>query len=427
MPHIKIGLREKIINDRQRSAKSKGKITGNDMFNINIKERKKVLTRFASFAAMIAVMMTFWGSFYGITASADVAVCSVNAFSGVESSAQASYDTDRVNTLKPITGNKDAGRANAQKYRGTEVYVGGIPFGIKFTTEGAVVVGFCDVESGGKKVNPAMGAGVQLKDVIVGVNGQEINGAEELMGAVEKCGGKTITLNIKRCGEAVNIDVTPVLSDSEGKFKTGIWVKDNGAGIGTVTFVMENGVFGGLGHGICDGDTGELVVMRSGMITDVTVSGIVKGASGAPGEIKGYFTSGKTGTLLGNTDCGVYGMFVTKPDTVTKKIKIGMRDEIHEGDATVLCTLDDNTCGEYKIKITGIDTKENGNKCFCIHVTDPTLVERTGGIVQGMSGSPIIQDGKLVGAVTHVLINDPTSGYGIFAENMLAQMPDLVG
>lgn len=427
MPHIKIGLREKIINDRQRSAKSKGKITGNDMFNINIKERRNGLTRFASCVVMIAVMMTFLGSFYGITTSADAVLCSVNAFSGAETSAKDSYAVDRVNTLKPITGTKNADRASAEKYRGTEVYVGGIPFGIKFTTEGAVVVGFCDVESGGKKVNPAMDAGIQLKDVIIGVNGEQINGAEQLTGAVEKCAGKAVTLNIKRCGENINIDVTPVLSDSEGRFKTGIWVKDNGAGIGTVTFIMDNGVFGGLGHGICDGETGELVCMRSGMITDVTVSGIIKGASGAPGEIKGYFTSGKTGTLLGNTDCGVYGMFVTKPETATKKIKIGMRDEIHEGDATVLCTLDDNTCGEYKIKITGIDTKENGNKCFGIHVTDPTLIARTGGIVQGMSGSPIIQDGRLVGAVTHVLINDPTSGYGIFTENMLSQMPDLVG
>lgn len=397
------------------------------MFNINTRERRNILTHFACCIVMLALVISFLGTFCGVKSNDDVLQCSVNTFSEANLSAQDVYGADMVNTLKPITGTKSADHLSVEKYRGTEVYVGGVPFGIKFTTEGVVVVGFCDVESKGKKVNPAMDAGVQLKDVIVGVNGQEINGAEELTSVVEKCSGKMVTLNIKRCGEDINVDVMPVLSDEEGRFKTGIWVKDNGAGIGTVTFIMENGVFGGLGHGICDGDTGELVGMRSGMITDVTVSGIVKGASGAPGEIKGYFTSGKTGTLLRNTDCGVYGMFVTKPDTVTKKIKIGMRDEIHEGDATVLCTLDDNTCGEYKIKITGIDTKENGNKCFCIHVTDPTLIERTGGIVQGMSGSPIIQDGKLVGAVTHVLINDPTSGYGIFAENMLAQMPDLAG
>lgn len=398
------------------------------MFSINIdKERRNALKRFSAGALVLAVVMTFFGAFCCVDVSAETVPCSVTAFSEAGLSVQGSYDTDKVNALKPMIGSYGTDRASVEKYRGAEVYVGGIPFGIKFTTEGVVVVGFCDVECKGKKVNPAMNAGIQLKDVITGVNGSEINGAEELTQAVEKSAGKAMTLNIKRSGESINIDVTPVLSDGEGRFKTGIWVKDNGAGIGTVTFITESGVFGGLGHGICDGDTGELVGMRSGIITDVTVSGIVKGASGAPGEIKGYFTSGKTGALLGNTDCGVYGMFATKPDTVTKKIKIGMRDEIHEGDATVLCTLDDNTCGEYKIKITGIDTKENGNKCFCIHVTDPTLIERTGGIVRGMSGSPIIQDGKLVGAVTHVLINDPASGYGIFAENMLAQMSDLVG
>ena len=331
-----------------------------------------------------------------------------------------------------------------------QVYVGGMPFGIKFYTEGILVVGFCDVDvtSGGggtRNVNPARTAGLKMRDVIIGVNGKTPAGAASLTKAVEESGGKPVTLTVKRYtsphGASRNaakssdhrpfteltVQVTPAYSASESRYKTGLWVRDSGAGIGTVTFIVPgSNAFAGLGHGICDGDTGDLIPMQRGQVTDVTVSGVDKGEVGAPGAIKGYFAPGKTGSLLGNTECGVYGIFAGLPATATDQIPVGIRQEVCEGDATILCTLDNGKVGRYKIKITSVDRNATGSKCFTISVTDPTLIEKTGGIVQGMSGSPVIQNGKLVGAVTHVLINDPTCGYGIFLDNMMRGMPSVL-
>ncbi len=337
----------------------------------------------------------------------------------------------------------------AQKSAGLpeSVYVGGMPFGVKFYTEGILVVGFCDVDAtsaggGCRNVNPARDAGLKLKDVIVKVNGEPPLCAASLTKAVEESGGKPVTLTVKRCVSPASkrsgsgtsktteltVTVTPVKSASENRYKTGLWVRDSGAGIGTVTFILPEGNgFGGLGHGICDGDTGELIPMQRGQVTDVTVSGVEKGEVGDPGAIKGYFAPGKTGSLLKNTECGVYGVFASRPAAAVKKLPIGSKGELREGDATLLCTLDNGQIGEYRVRITSIDCSATGSKCFTLTVTDPALIEKTGGIVQGMSGSPVIQNGKLVGAVTHVLISDPTAGYGIFIENMLREMPGLLG
>lgn len=324
------------------------------------------------------------------------------------------------------------------------VYVGGMPFGVKFYTEGILVVGFCDVdvEAGGRTVNPARDAGLKLRDIIVGINGEAPANATALTAAVEASGGKPIALTVKRApnGTAakpsdkrgqepmtITVQVTPVLSASEKRYKTGLWVRDSGAGIGTVTFIVPgSNAFAGLGHGICDGDTGELVAMQRGQVTDVTISGVEKGAVGAPGAIKGYFTPGKTGTLLGNTDCGVFGIFAALPPAAGTQMPVGHKQQVHTGPATVLCTLDDGKIGTYSVNITSVDAAATGSKCFTVSVTDPKLIEKTGGIVQGMSGSPILQDGRIIGAVTHVLINDPTTGYGIFLDNMLRDMPDLL-
>ncbi len=319
-----------------------------------------------------------------------------------------------------------------------EVYVGGMPFGVKFYTEGILVVGFCDVDvgSGSRTVNPARDAGVRVRDVILKINGEAPANAAAFTEAVEAAGGKPLTLRVRRTAASgrkgdrtseVDITVTPVLSTSEGRYKTGLWVRDSGAGIGTVTFLLPGSLaFAGLGHGICDGDTGELVTMRRGQVTDVTVSGVERGAVGAPGAIKGYFTPGKAGTLVGNTECGVFGIYAALPPSAVTQMRIGHKNEVREGDATILCTLDDGKIGAYSIKITSVDVEATGSKCFTISVTDPALIEKTGGIVQGMSGSPVIQNGKLVGAVTHVLIHDPTAGYGIFVDHMLRDMPELL-
>ena len=297
---------------------------------------------------------------------------------------------------------------------------GGMPFGVKFLTEGVSIVGFGDVETDGKAINPAGAAGLRERDVIVGINGTPIAGASQLTEAIEKCDGKPIRLTCKRAGREFSVDLLPVYSKEESRYKTGIWVRDNGAGIGTVTFILpENGMFAGLGHGICDADTGEPIAMRRGTVSDVTISSVVRGAAGKPGELKGYFNATKTGSLIGNTPCGVWGVFSKLPSGVGETMELGLRDEIREGDAYILSTLDNNQICRYNVRLSNINREAQASKCFTVTVTDPALIAASGGIVQGMSGSPIIQDGKLVGAVTHVLINDPTTGYGIFIENML--------
>ena len=187
----------------------------------------------------------------------------------------------------------------------------------------------------------------------------------------------------------------------------------------------ETNFFGGLGHGICDGETGAVIPMERGTVTDVTINGVVKGVAGAPGELRGSFKNNKTGSLLENTSCGVFGIFTALPENHGELLPIALKNEVKSGDAYIICTLDSGNPQKYTVKITDINHDASGSKCFSIKITDSRLLSKTGGIVQGMSGSPIIQNGKLVGAVTHVMVNDPTTGYGIFIENMLnaAKMP----
>ncbi len=301
------------------------------------------------------------------------------------------------------------------KLEDTKVYVGGVPFGIKFFTKGVSIVGFDDENS-----NPAYKAGLRLYDTIIKVNGKEISGIADLSSAAER--GGEIEITYLRAGNEATVKVSPKYSDSEKKYTLGLWLKDSGAGIGTLTYVLPDGSFGGLGHGICDGETGELVPIFNGSVLGVTVNGIVKGQKGTPGELKGYFNSSKIGALYKNTENGVFGALVQVPSAVTDKTySLGLKNELKEGKATVICTLDDNVRREYSIVISNINRGATSNKCFTVKITDERLLNATGGIVQGMSGSPIIQDGKLVGAITHVLINDPATGYGIFIENMLTQ------
>jgi len=309
---------------------------------------------------------------------------------------------------------------NLVSYKDIKLYPGGMPFGVKFYTDGVLVIGFCDIDTADGKRNPAYEAGIRMGDVITHIDGRELSSALALTEAVEGCAGKALAIRYTRGGEKLETVIAPLLSESENVYKTGIWVKDSGAGIGTVSFILpESNYFTGLGHGICDVDTGELLPIERGNIVDVTISGIHKGVSGAPGELRGFFNAGKTGTLLGNDECGVYGIFSDCPKTVSEPLPLGLRNEVSEGEAFIYCTLDTGEIGKYAVEIHNINRNATGGKCFIVKVTDKELLEKTGGIVQGMSGSPIIQNGKLVGAVTHVMIGDPTTGYGIFAENML--------
>ncbi len=267
----------------------------------------------------------------------------------------------------------------------SKVILGGMPFGVKFTTEGVMVIGFSDIDGLSKSQNPAYLAGIRAKDVILKINGQALLSAEDLTKTVENCGGNEISLTYKRGDNERTVKLTPVYSASEKKYKTGIWVKDSGAGIGTVTYIIpDTNEFGGLGHGICDNETGDLIKMSSGDVMSVNIHAVKKGISGCPGELKGHFETRQIGTLYSNTDCGVFGKLTVLPKIYGDRVAVGSRDEVREGEAYIYCTLEDGIRESYKAEISAINRNADGSKCFAVKITDPVLIEKTGGIVQGM-------------------------------------------
>lgn len=301
-----------------------------------------------------------------------------------------------------------------------EVIVGGFPFGVKLYSDGLIIIGFSDINTSKGSPTPAKDAGMEINDIITKINDKKINDAFEFTDTVENSGGSKLKFVYVRDNKEYECEVTPSYSDVDGKYKVGLWLRDSTAGIGTVTFVVpENGVFAGLGHGICDSETGALIPLSKGIISDVKIEGIKKGISGAPGELQGAFNGTITGNLLENTNNGIFGVFTKSKKFRGDTVKLGTRDDVCDGEAYILCTLDDGKTEKYSVEISQIHRDSLGNKNFIITVTDKTLIRKTGGIVQGMSGSPIMQNGKLIGAVTHVLINDPTKGYGIFVDNMI--------
>ncbi len=297
---------------------------------------------------------------------------------------------------------------------GETVILGGMPFGVRYTTNTVTADSFCDVN--GQK-SPASSAGIIKDDIICKVNGASIQAATDVITAIEASEGKALTLVCKRGDKEITAEVTPIKSELDGKYKIGIVIRDSSAGIGTVTYINpKNREFGGLGHGICKSDTGELVDFGHATVNEVKISGIVKGICGTPGELRGIFEAKKIGAVTKNTENGVFGYITDGSCLKGKTVETCLKKDVKNGEATVYCSLGDDTVKEYKIKI---DVGKRDEKCFSVEITDPALIEKTGGIVQGMSGSPIIQNGKLVGAITHVLINNPKMGYGIFIEDML--------
>ncbi len=254
-------------------------------------------------------------------------------------------------------------------------------------------------------------------DVILSIDGKEVKGAADVKRLVERSGGSSLTIRALHQGSEIAVEIRPSFED--GRYKLGLTLRDGAAGLGTVTFIdPKTGLFGGLGHGICDADSGEVISMDSGDVCGVILGGIHRGESGKPGELCGVLTDKDLGDITVNCECGVFGIMSDLPESANV-ITVGRRDEVTEGEATIISTLKNGKTSEYKIEIYDIDRDSDGSKSFRIRVTDETLKALTGGIVRGMSGSPIIQNGKLIGAVTHVLVADPTEGYGIFIENML--------
>lgn len=306
------------------------------------------------------------------------------------------------------------------------LYPGGQAVGVALRTKGVLVVGTSDLTGAS---SPARLAGVKPGDVILEADGQPVANTDELTKKVAAYGGAPMPLTIQRGEDTLSLTLLPKRDGQSGEFRIGAWVRDSTAGVGTLSFygvIREGGgvQYGALGHAITDADTQQILTVGEGEIMSADVVDVRKGQKGHPGELKGSFLRENRvlGTLTRNNPFGIYGTLTAPPahPLYPNGLPIGRRSTVHEGAATILCTVDAGGMKEYDVEIVEVSRKAGlSQRSMVIHVTDPELLEKTGGIVQGMSGSPIIQDGKLVGAVTHVLVNDPTRGYGIFIENML--------
>ncbi len=308
-------------------------------------------------------------------------------------------------------------KTNVEVINDMYVSVLGVPFGMKIYTDGVLVIALSEVDSDFGNISPGRAAGLKEGDYIVTLDGKKVYSNEDVGEIIEQSEGRALNLVINRDSKIMNLTLTPKLSLSTKTYKAGIWVRDSSAGIGTLTFYYpKNNIVCGLGHGICDKDTGKLLTVNSGQLVGAEIISLKKGVSGEPGELTGRITLSQYGDISLNSNCGVYA--------VSKKnfgdsllLPVALKQEIKNGDATILTTISGNSPKEYSCSVKICD--ESGVQNLIVKITDEELIASTGGILQGMSGSPIIQNGKLIGAVTHVLIDDATKGYGIFAETML--------
>lgn len=303
------------------------------------------------------------------------------------------------------------------------VYASGSPVGIYMETEGVLIIDSGEIRNAeGILQSPAEHI-VQPGDYIRKVNGKVLESKKQLIKMVNENQGNPMEMEVMRNEEMIMVSLTPIQTE-DGSYKLGLWVRDNIQGIGTLTYIDETGKFGALGHGISDVDTGEQLNIAQGELYDARILSVQKGTSGSPGELRGvidYQEYLKLGEISGNTSNGITGRLYTGKGSELHKeaYEIILKQDLQTGPAYILSDVGDGV-KEYDIQIMKIDRNaKNSNKSFVVQVTDPELLNKTGGIVQGMSGSPIIQNGKIAGAVTHVLVNDPTRGYGIFIENML--------
>lgn len=299
----------------------------------------------------------------------------------------------------------------------------GIPVGIYVKTEGVLVIDTGDFPGeNGENHHPTNNI-LKTGDYIQAIDGEEIHSKKEVIKMIEDSNGEDIVLTVKRKDENTNVKIKPE-SGADGNYKIGAWIRDNAQGIGTLTYIDGQGNFGALGHGINDMDTSNLMNLESGDLYQANIMSITKGEDGKPGELSGvidYATKNKIGDITENTENGIFGAgnFNLLSNIATQPIEIGLKQEIEIGKAQILSGLD-GAVKSYEVEIIKLDYDKNSiNKGIVLEITDPELLALTGGIVQGMSGSPILQNGKLIGAVTHVLVQDATKGYGIFIENML--------
>ena len=301
------------------------------------------------------------------------------------------------------------------------VLVSGRPFGIKMFTEGLMVVGFTDFSADGRRINPARSAGLATGDILLSLDGITLTSNEQMGALVQGSGGRPVQLVYQRQGRQYTARLTPQKSLSDSRWHLGLWVRDSSAGIGTVTYFDENArTFSGLGHPICDVDTGEIMTLSTGEGVEAVITGYTTGKSGSPGELKGQFVAGRTfAGLTANGECGVCGAL--RPDYIPQgeRLPVAFSHEVQPGPAKMLTTIAGGAPREYDVVIEKVlRGSGHAGQNMVIRVTDEALLQKTGGILQGMSGSPLVQNGMLVGAVTHVFVDEPDRGYAIFAETV---------
>ena len=306
------------------------------------------------------------------------------------------------------------------------LYLGGTPVGFAIDIDGLLILGNSAIESQNGKVNVLEESGLKVGDIITDINGEQVDSLEDITKIIEDKDykGQDLTVKVIRKKEKFETKLKPALDAESGKYKLGLWVKNDASGVGTLTYVQhETDKFGALGHPITDFETGAVVPAKGGKVFGCSVVGLSKGQRGAPGEMKGVFMQGKNGkgTIDKNTDSGVFGKMTDKSSLVdlNKSAEVGGRLSVRPGKATLVSSIT-GVSENYEIEIIKANYQpKSGDKSFVFRVTDERLLDLTGGIIQGMSGSPIMQNGKIIGAVTHVFVSDPTKGYGIYIDWML--------
>lgn len=295
------------------------------------------------------------------------------------------------------------------------VQLGGEAFGIRMFSDGVMVIEVEDCLIGSDFTSPAIDAGIKVNDIIKSVNGETLYSNEQLTNYIENYQNIPLKLVIERENEVIETELIPS-QDSQGNYRVGMWIKDSAAGIGTVTYYdRDNNTLGALGHGICESSTGKIIPISYGEIAKAKINDITKSENGKVGSLNGYFEEQTVGNVQKNTEFGIFGEI--NSDTTGQFIEIADKSEVKSGKAEIYCTLNGDLKKSYDIRIKRLSNR--GENSMVIEITDPELLELTGGIVQGMSGSPIVQNGKLVGAVTHVLVNNVKCGYGIYIEDMM--------